>query len=120
MGPEEVHSHGAVKVAIAARLYEALVESNRGEVFVDRARVTHPSAGLSVEPDAVAVLWSSLEEDRVRYPEGSRPGRHVEIEGAPDLIVEVVSDGSVKKDTVRLPKLYAAAGVPELWRVAFG
>jgi Uma2 family endonuclease len=115
MSPEELHSQGAVKAAIAARLHEALVGGDLGEVFIDRARVTHPAAGLSVEPDVVGVLWSSLEAGRVRYVEGAKPGRHMEIEGAPDLVVEVVSDNSVGKDTERLPRLYAAAGVPELW-----
>jgi Uma2 family endonuclease len=33
------------------------------------------------------------------------------------LVVEVVSDSSVNKDTVRLPPLYAKAGVPELWLI---
>ena len=39
------------------------------------------------------------------------------IEGAPDLVVEVVSDSSERKDRRRLPPLYALAGVPELWQV---
>ena len=36
---------------------------------------------------------------------------------APDVVVEILSDSSVRKDLTRLPPLYAAAGVPELWRV---
>ena len=32
-----------------------------------------------------------------------------------DLVVEVVSDGSVTKDLKLLPPIYAKAGVPELW-----
>ena len=39
----------------------------------------------------------------------------MEVEGAADLVVEVVSDSSVGKDRVRLPPLYARAGVLELW-----
>ena len=39
------------------------------------------------------------------------------MEGAPDVVVEILSDSSVRKDLIRLPPLYAAAGVPELWRV---
>jgi Uma2 family endonuclease len=30
-------------------------------------------------------------------------------------VVEIVSDSSVAKDRERLPRLYALAGVPELW-----
>jgi Uma2 family endonuclease len=41
--------------------------------------------------------------------------RYVEVEGAPDLVVEIVSDRSVTKDTVRLPVAYWRAGVLEYW-----
>jgi Uma2 family endonuclease len=74
---------------------------------------------LSVEPDVTVVLWQSLEAERLReVPEpGDSEGDYVELEGPPDLVVEIVSDSSVHKDTKRLPPLYAAAGVPELWRI---
>ena len=72
-----------------------------------------------VEPDVVVVLWESLNAGRVRNVPSTppRPGRYVELEGAPDLVVEVVSNSSVGKDRKRLPALYARAGVPELWLV---
>lgn len=119
MSPEDLFTHGAVKAAISARLHDAVVGGDRGDVFIDRARVTHEGVGLSVEPDVVVVLWASLDAGRVHYTEaaGRRPGRFTEIAGAPDLVVEVVSDGSEHKDTERLPRLYAAAGIPEMWRV---
>jgi len=65
------------------------------------------------------VLWESLEAGRIRKVPATPPvpGRHVELEGAPDLVVEVVSNSSVGKDRKRLPALYARAGVPELWLV---
>jgi Uma2 family endonuclease len=112
MSPEDLHTHGTVKVAIASTLHTLIADGDQGEVFVDRARVVSRFAALSVEPDAVVVLWDSLRSGRVRYVP-SDP----EIEGAPDVIIEVVSDGSVRKDTQRLPPLYARAGIPELWLV---
>jgi Uma2 family endonuclease len=119
MSPEDLHTHGVVKAEIAARLHALAVDHDLGEVFVDRARVVHRTAGLSAEPDVVLVLWPSLEYGRVRYVSASDkgPGRFSEIEGAPDLLVEIVSDGSERKDNERLPRLYAAAGIPELWLV---
>lgn len=119
MSPEDLHTHGRVKVAITRRLDELIEETDRGEVFSDRSRVSSPAAGLSVEPDVVVILWESLEAGRVRYvPDArGREDRAREIEGAPDLVVEIVSDSSVGKDTRRLPVLYAAAGIPELWLV---
>ncbi len=48
---------------------------------------------------------------------GAEPWRYVAVEGAPDLIVEIVSDTSVVKDTRRLPAAYFEAGVQEFWLV---
>jgi len=119
MSPEDLDTHGTVKVAIASRLHALVAEQGRGYVYVDRARVVSPAAGLSVEPDVVVVLWESLDAGRIRKVPSTppRPGRYVELEGAPDLVVEVVSNSSVGKDRKRLPALYARAGVPELWLV---
>jgi Uma2 family endonuclease len=119
MSPEDLDTHGTVKVAIAAKLHALVAEQGRGYVFVDRARVVSGAAGLSVEPDVVVVLWAALESGRIRKVPSTppQPGRYVELEGAPDLVVEVVSNSSVTKDRKRLPALYARAGVPELWLV---
>jgi Uma2 family endonuclease len=119
MSPEDLQTHSLVKTEIAATLHLLVARQGLGEVYVDRARVSSPPADLSVEPDVVVVLWETLDSGRLRYiPAASgEPGRFIEMEGAPDVIVEILSDGSVRKDLTRLPPLYAAAGVPELWRV---
>lgn len=119
LSPGDLYTHGAVKTAVTARLFTLIEEEGRGSVFVDRTRIVSPQAGLSVEPDVMVVLWRSLQEGRIREVPAARAGegRFVELEGAPDLVVEVVSDGSASKDLERLPSLYAAAGVPELWTV---
>jgi Uma2 family endonuclease len=119
LSPEDIYTHGGAKTALAAALYDRVVETGRGAVYVDCTRVVSVAARLSVEPDVLAVLWESLVTGRVReVPAASRKkGRFVEFEGAPDLVVEVLSDSSERKDRLRLPPLYAVAGVPELWRV---
>lgn len=119
MSPEELHTHGTVKAEVASTLHLLVARQNRGNVFIDRARVSSPAADLSVEPDVTVVFWDSLDRERLREipAESGKPGRYVELEGAADLVVEIVSDGSVRKDLKRLPGLYAAAGVPELWVV---
>jgi Uma2 family endonuclease len=119
LSPEDIYLHGGVKTAVAAVLYERVVRTGRGGVYVDCTRVVSVAARLSVEPDVLAVLWDSLDAGRVReVPAASRQeGRFIEFEGAPDLVVEVVSDSSERKDRHRLPPLYARAGVPELWRI---
>jgi Uma2 family endonuclease len=117
MSPEDLLTHGTPKTAIASCLGALVVNAGRGLVFIDRARVASPAAGLSVEPDVVVVLRESLAANRVRMVPKSppRPDRFIELEGAPDLVVEILSDSSVGKDRKRLPELYAQAGIPELW-----
>jgi Uma2 family endonuclease len=61
-----------------------------------------------------------LDSGRARFvpKAGAEPGRYVEVEGPPDLIVEIVSDASVAQDTHRLPEAYVRAGVTEFWPLA--
>lgn len=117
MSPEELRTHVLVKTEIGATLHDLVARRDRGNVYIDGARVSSPAGRLSVEPDVVVVLWDSLDVERVQEIPSPRTGKYMELEGAPDLVVEVVSDNSVGKDLRRLPPLYAAAGVPELWLV---
>ena len=119
LSPEDLQTHGTPKAAIAAELFILVAKRRLGYVFVDRTRVTSARSPLSVEPDIVVVLFASLDAGRVRQVPAIRkgPGRFVELEGAPDLVVEIVSDASEEKDNKRLPEHYARAGVRELWLV---
>jgi Uma2 family endonuclease len=119
MSPEDLHKHGVVKSEISTILHLMVAHSGLGEVYIDRARISSPRADLSVEPDVVVVFWDTLDSGRLKYiPAASgEPDRYIEMEGAPDVVVEVVSNSSEKKDLDRLPPLYAAAGIPELWLV---
>jgi Uma2 family endonuclease len=120
MSPEDLHTHGTVKAEIGTELQIRIGRPGLGDVYIDRARVSSPAAYLSVEPDVAVVLWESLDEGRIREIPRKRtsdPERFIELEGAADLVVEVISDGSVGKDRNRLAPRYAAAGVPELWLV---
>jgi len=117
MSPEDLYTHGVVKTAVVLTLGDLIVRTDLGDVFTDRTRVTSRFAQLSAEPDAVVVFRETLQSGRVRLvPSVSREAdRYLAIEGAPALVVEIVSDGSEKKDTERLPPLYARAGIPEMW-----
>jgi hypothetical protein len=94
--------------------------------FIDRARVVCPTADLSIDPDVGVVTQAAIDAGGLHFvpaggkpvsPAGSPASSFVEIEGGPDLVVEIVSDASVHKDTRRLPPAYYAAGVRELWIV---
>jgi len=117
MSPEDLFCHGTLKGEIHGVLHQLVKRGRLGHLFVDRARVSCPEADLSAEPDVVFLSTETRASGRVRLvpKSGGEQGRYVEIEGPPDLIVEVVSDASVTKDTVRLPQSYARAGIPEFW-----
>ncbi len=119
MSPEDLHTHGKVKLAISTVIWTLTEREELGETYSDRTRVSSPEADLSAEPDVVFVSEESLESGRSRLvPQASgKPDRYIEIEGAADLIVEVVSDRSVVKDTQYLPPRYFRAGVREFWLV---
>lgn len=120
MSPENLFSHGTPKTAISSKLHILVAEAELGFVFSDSTRLKSRFAELSVEPDVVVVLKETFKAGKIRWSPASRrkrPSSYSGLEGAADLVVEVVSDGSVKKDTKRLPPLYARAGIPELWLV---
>jgi Uma2 family endonuclease len=119
MSPEELYCHGAIKVELIRVLSQRAREIGEGELFSDTTRVSSPEADLSAEPDIVFVSEESFKTGRVReVPKASgEPDRYVELEGGPDLVVEIVSGSSVAKDTKRLPSAYWRASVTEYWLI---
>ena len=119
MSPEDLHTHGTPKVELVRVLANRVRLRELGELYTDRTRISCPEADLSAEPDIVFVSNEALESSRVRLVPRASGGsdRYIELEGAPDLIVEIISDSSVRKDTDRLPAAYWQAGVPEYWLI---
>ena len=81
-------------------------------------------ADLAGEPDTVFVSNEAFAAGRVKLVPG-KDGGYVALEGTPDMVLEVVSDSSEKKDNQTSEKkdnqtlfeAYFAAGVPEYWLV---
>jgi Uma2 family endonuclease len=119
MAPEDLYCHGTVKMEIGSVLHQLVKQQNAGNAFSDRTRIASLPGNLSAEPDLVFISHQSIDSGRVKLvPKTSRKkGRYIEVLGPPELIVEIVSDSSVAKDTRRLPSAYFAAGVPEFWMV---
>jgi Uma2 family endonuclease len=111
---EQLFTHNQVKTEFTLILGALVKGENTGYFFSDRVSLTHPAAELSTEPDGVFVPYDAVRQGRVRFVEGAEEG-HVELEGTPDMVLEVVSASSVRKDTVLLRDLYWRAGVPEYW-----
>jgi len=119
MSPEDFFCHGILKTEILGVLYRLVKGTQQGHLVCDRTRVSSLEADLSSEPDIVYISHDALAAGRARLVQNSTgaPGRYVELEGAPDIVVEIVSDSSIKKDTQRLPAAYFKAGVREFWLV---
>lgn len=117
MTPESLGSHNQVKLAVTEALAAFVRRHDLGEVYADRALVTNELAMLSCEPDLTFVSWASIEDARIRFEKRADGSDDIEIVGSPDLVVEIVSDSSVKKDTRLLREAYARAGVREYWLI---
>jgi Uma2 family endonuclease len=117
MTPEDYDSHGGLKVEVVRVLGDLVKEGDLGDLRSDRTRISTPEADLSAEPDLVFISFDSFAKGRSRLVAKvtEEADRYVEVEGGADLVVEIVSDRSVTKDTVRLPVAYWRAGVLEYW-----
>lgn len=90
-----------------------LIEAvDSGTLIHDRMRLVNADANLSYEPDMAFAYWQTLQSGRLQT-RASAPGRDVELVGTPDMVLEVVSDRSVQKFTVKLYSQNASAGIPE-------
>jgi Uma2 family endonuclease len=116
MSKEQLFSHGQVKTEFASVLNGLVKVGQLGFYWVDGVLVSNEAADVSNKPDGVFVATASLQAGRVRPVEGMESG-YVELEGSPDMVLEVVSDSSVQKDTVLLREAYWKAGVREYWLV---
>jgi Uma2 family endonuclease len=118
MSPEEFNTHGTPKAAITRDLSTLVEGGDRGVVVVDATRITMPGADVSSEPDVVVLLFDTIASGRARLvPRAGDRAGFVEVEGAPDVVVECVGGSSVRKDTISLRRAYFRGGVPEHWVV---
>jgi Uma2 family endonuclease len=115
LSKEQVFTHVLVKTRITAVLSELVETAQMGLFLGDGTFLSNVDADIAVVPDALFASNAAL-EDRVRLLEGKEEG-FVELEGSPDMVLEVVSRGSVHKDTRVLRRDYWAAGVREYWLV---
>jgi Uma2 family endonuclease len=116
MSKEQLFTHSAVKHEIGFVLTRLIKEGNLGRFFPDGVLLSNEAADIAGIPDAIFVSKESRSSGRVRWVEGVEEGM-LEIEGSPDMVLEVISRSSVQKDTVVLRKAYWEAGVREYWLV---
>jgi Uma2 family endonuclease len=118
MSPEGLQTHIQVKAELGSVLHRWCRKLGLGRFYPDGTLVTNIAADLSTEPDGTVVRHRTIRSGRVRLiPHKSLAGEFIEIEGTPDIVIEVVSQSSVVKDTVKLRRDYHVAGIPEYWLV---
>jgi Uma2 family endonuclease len=116
VGMEQLFSHNQVNVAFTFAIMGLLQQTRSGRFVADRMLLSHVAAELSTEPDGLYFHWSTVTSGRLKLIEGADEGC-VELLGIPDMVLEVVSRSSVRKDTSVLRDLYCRAGIPEYWLV---
>ena len=116
MSQEQVFLHVRMKQELLRVLGNLSTESRLEDVFPDGLLLSNVAGNLSGNPDGTYISHESFRTQRVRLIDGRSEG-FVEIEGTPDMVLEVVSESSVKKDTEILRDLYWKAGIPEYWIV---
>jgi len=108
----ERYLHTYIKTEIAGAIREWAKAHLPGATLCDKLRYTDRAADLSCEPDVIFVTDASLENRTVKLMDGDTS---LEVEGSPEIIVEVISPTSVVKDEKTLREKYWQAGVQEYW-----
>ncbi len=113
MSPQDLRTHEPVIDGIRHTLRQLAREMDLGRYHSPPSWLTVKETDLSTEPDGFLVRFDSFLSGRV----GINPERESEMLGAPDMVLEVVSKTSAKKDLVELVEDYAHAGIAEYWTV---
>lgn len=116
MTREQFFTHVGLKQEFFVVLGGIAKSEKLGTFCPDGLLVSNQAADLSGNPDGTFFSNESYRAGLVRLIEGAEQG-FIELEGSPDMVLEVVSDSSVLKDTVTLRKLYFKAGIREYWLV---
>ena len=116
MSREQIFTHNGVRTEITSVLHFLSKSEDRGRVFSDGLLLSNFAADISGNPDATFISWETLRSERIRLIEG-KEGGIVEVQGSPDMGMEIVSKSSEHKDTVVMRQAYWEARIAEYWLV---
>lgn len=108
MTPPPAIKHQRASFRLASKMGAFVTERNLGEVLVAPCGVRLPTQPVPVQPDILFV--SAARQDIV--------GEQY-VEGAPDLVVEVLSPSNWPYDRTEKFQAYLTAGVQEYWIVDY-
>ena len=113
---EHLFLHNDVKTEINTILRTLAKGKGWGRYFSAGAFFSNVEADFSNQPDGMFVSNESLRAGRVRSLRGRRGG-HIELEGSPDMVLEVVGRSTAGRDDRELRDAYFLAGVREYWLI---
>lgn len=116
MSREQVFTHNQVKAEFTAVLVGLTKAERMGRFYPDDLRLTYVSADIAGMPDGTFASAQSHRTGKVRLVKGKQGG-YVELEGTPDMVLEIISRSSVQKDADVLREVYWEAGIQEYWLV---
>lgn len=116
MSREQIFTHLAIKNEIYFVLTGVVKRGVPGLFLPDGLLLSNFAADISGKPDGTFVSQASLASDRIRLIEG-KEGGYVELQGSPDMVLEVVSKSSARKDSIDMKQAYWEAGIREYWLV---
>jgi len=103
MTPAPIPEHQRISGRLDFALRKFVMEKELGEVFYAPCDV-YLDAENVVQPD---ILFISKERLNIIGEKN--------IQGAPDLVIEIVSEGSAYRDLIQKKRLYSRFGVKEYW-----
>lgn len=105
LAPSPSESHQRVAIALASRLLRFVTDAQLGRVYAAPFDVVLSDTDV-VQPD---VLFISQQRAQIITEDN--------VQGAPDLVIEILSPGSADRDRTFKRALYARHGVREYWLV---
>jgi Uma2 family endonuclease len=108
MTPPPAVGHQRSSIGLATRMYSYVGKHDLGEVLTAPCGVRLPNQPVPVEPDIFFI-----KKDRLHII-----GDQL-VEGAPNLIVEILSPSNANYDRETKFKVYQEAGIPEYWLVDY-
>jgi Uma2 family endonuclease len=106
VSPSPIRAHQKVSLRLTLLIAQYVADYELGEVYAAPVDVQLSPHNV-VQPDLLFIRQNRI---GIYGPTGP-------VEGAPDLVVEIISRSSRTMDQVRKSALYADFGVPEYWLV---
>jgi Uma2 family endonuclease len=114
MSRQQIFSHVRLKGEINITLGNLIRETGQGMYLPDGLRLYGEAADLSAVPDGSYISYDALRAGRIQLVPGKERG-FTAVDGAPELVIEIISDSSVDKDYDWQMRAYHDAGVQEYW-----